>query len=296
MKKMSYYFFRATVILFSLVPFWLLYKLSDFVAFILRRVVGYRLKVVRMNLKNSFPEKSETELRRIERASYLNLSDIMLETIKGFSMSGAEIKRRFVFTTPNAFDALMENKVSCIMVAAHYANWEWGALSFPQYVSIPLLGFYKPLSNPYTDRYAHKNRSSLGVIMVSIKDTAGVFQKYKNTQSAFVLLSDQSPSTHRTHWLRFLNQDTACLKGADKYGHLTNLPVYYVDQDRVARGHYVFGAELLCENPAQLPEGEVTRLFMQRLEQKLIKNPDNWLWSHKRWKLKLPENTAIENQ
>jgi Kdo2-lipid IVA lauroyltransferase/acyltransferase len=286
MQYLGYIAFRLIVFIFSLIPFWLLYLMSDAVYFILYRVFGYRLKVVRTNIENSFPEKSVAELRAIEKGSYKNLADILLEGIKGFGMSEASTKRRYVFLNPEILNDRQDKGGNSITMGMHYGNWEWGVFSFQIYIKSLIIGYYKPLTNKIIDNYVYQKRAASGIELTSIKKTAWSFEHFKDKRSCYVFVSDQSPSTHETTWVKFLNQDTACLYGADKYARQTNFPVYFLDMKRIKRGYYSVNIELLSENPAELQEGDITRLYMTRLEKMIVANPQDWLWSHKRWKLK----------
>jgi Kdo2-lipid IVA lauroyltransferase/acyltransferase len=284
MKYLGYLFFRFIVFIFSLIPFRLLYILSDGLAWLFFHVVKYRGKVVYGNLKNAFPEKSAAEINDIARKFYKNLTDILLESIKGFSMSEKTMSSRYRFLNPKLVE---KNKAQSIHLAAHYTNWEWGATIykhwFPQHT---MVGFYKPLANKHIEKYGHASRSQFDTTLIDIGRTAWAFENYKNQPSGYILVSDQSTYSEKSHWVKFLNQDTICPHGGDKYAHLYNYPVFFVDIQREKRGYYTVNFELLADNPAALPEGEITNLFMTRLEEIIRAKPENWLWSHKRWKVK----------
>lgn len=287
MQYIGYLFFRFTVFIFSLIPFNVLYKLSDGLAWLFFKALKYRYKVIYGNLKNSFPDKSEAELREIARKFYFNMSDILLESIKGFSVDEKTMAERYQFINPELVHNDKQAGGNSIMMAGHYTNWEWGAIIFPYFLNQRrVIGFYKPLSNPHIEKYALKKRGKSGTDLIDIGRTAWAFEHFKEQPSAYVLVSDQSTYSPKAHWVTFLNQDTACPYGGDKYAHTYNYPVYFLEMMRVKRGYYAVKFEKLVDNPAILPEGEVTRLFMKRLEEMIIKKPEDWLWSHKRWKVK----------
>ncbi len=286
MQYIGYLFFRLIVFKFSLIPFRALYKISDFLSWLLYKVIGYRKEVVFKQLRNSFPLKSEMEIDQIAKASYRNLADIIVESIKGFSMTEADFRRRFVFTNPSVTNELTAKGQSVIHVAAHYGNFEWGVIAYPLFVNSPILGFYKPLSNTYMENYGRKNRAKFDIILIPIGQTAQAFVDFKDKPTTYAFVSDQSTWSDKAHWVTFLGQDTACPPGTDKYAHALNATVFYMNIQRVKRGFYELTFELLAENPADLPVEEVTKRFMARLETLLHQKPDDWLWSHKRWKKK----------
>jgi KDO2-lipid IV(A) lauroyltransferase len=125
--------------------------------------------------------------------------------------------------------------------------------------------------------------------MIPITETESYFEETMAQTCLYILVADQSPSNiTKAFWVNFLNQDTPCLHGPEKYAHLYNYPLFFIKIERVKRGHYTVKAELLCENPRLLKSGEVTQLYMEKLEEVIRENPSGWLWSHRRWKRKRP--------
>lgn len=281
----SYLLLRFVAFLFSLLPFRILYLLSDGIAFILYKVVRYRYAVIFTNLKKSFPEKSDQEIELIIKKSYTNLSDVTVEGIKGMTLNQSELARRYHFINPEIVDRIFEKKLSAIGLVSHYNNWEWGAYATQSQLKLHVAGVFKPLKNKYINRYLHKVRSRFGAQIISMQQTGRALVSNRNIPTLFVLIADQNPSNlQHVHWLRFLNQDTACFDGPEKIARRTNYPVLHFAIERVKRGFYEIEIGLLCENPESTAPGEITRLYMQQLEERIRKNPENWLWSHRRWK------------
>ena len=286
MGYIGYLAFRGVVFMFSLLPFSAMYWLSNGVAWLMMNVIGYRKAVVYKQLRDSFPDKSSAEIDCIARASYLNLSDILLESIKGFSMSEADFNERFIFKNPELVHNSTERGGDSMQMTAHYANWEWGVISVPLYLKRTIVGFYKPLSNPFIEKYGRKKRGQFGIQLVPIGETSTAFTRFADRPTAYFFISDQNTNSDKAHWVTFLNQDTACPYGGDKYARQYNLPTYYLDIQRIKRGYYEVTFEQFANDVPTLPEEEVTRRFMARLEQTIRAKPENWLWSHKRWKKK----------
>ena len=281
----SFLFLRLMIILVGLMPFRIMYLFSDFVYLILYHVIGYRRKVVFANLSKSFPEKSTVEIKELEKKFYHHLCDISLESIKGFSMSPKEIIRRHKILNPELANHFFDRKLSAISVPGHYNNWEWGSLSPGLQLKYPIVGFHKPMSNKRVDAFAKRHRAKFNTKLASIKETAVTFDELSGTLYAYIMASDQSPTNlNACYWIDFLNQDTAWLHGPEKYARKYNWPVIYVDIRKVKRGFYELELVTLTEDPASLPEGEITRLYVQYLEKSILTEPAYWLWSHRRWK------------
>lgn len=285
MQALVFYLMKILIFLLRIMPFGLIYVFSDLTYFVLYYLVGYRRKVVVSNLRSSFPEKSPAEITKLTKQFYHHLSDISVESIKGFSMGKSEIISRHHLLNPELADAYFEKGKSIICVPAHLNNWEWGSMSAGIQVKYPVVAFYKPMSNKAVDNLGKKQRSHFNTSLASVKRTADTFRDLEQTAIGFLMVADQSPSnTKDCYWVDFLNHDTPCLHGPEKYARLYNFPVIYVDIRKVKRGFYEIELIPLADNPALLPDGEITRLYMSHLEQSILKQPSNWLWSHRRWK------------
>ncbi len=298
MEKAGYFFLRMVVSLFSCLPFRILYILSDSLAFLFFHLFRYRYQVIETNLQNAFPEKSDREIKRMARGFYGNFCDVLLESIKGLTMSKKSLLNRSLYVNPEIFNDLLEAGQSAILVGSHFANWEWGLLPFQLFVNHKVVVVFKPLRNHRIDRYLNRGRQKWGVQMVKMAQIGRTMVKLKNQPCLFVFIADQSPSDVRnSHWLPFLNQETPFLHGADKIARRTGYPVYYFDIQRIRRGRYEMTFSELCPNPKVLEEGEITKRFAEKLEKIIRKRPENWLWSHRRWKRIRPSPTpSSKNQ
>lgn len=283
--------FLLSIVIIAIQPWWLLYRYSNFIAFLLHKVLKYRVKVTRSNLRMAFPEKTEAELNRIEQGTYLNLSDISVEVLKGFTMRNSVVLKRHRIENPELLDSYFRQGKSIIGVTGHINNWEWGALSAAIQLQHKPIAIYKPLSNKLIDWFLKWHRSLRGTLMVPTTQTYDTFQRFAGSPCLYLLVADQSPSNLKdAHWLRFFNRETACIHGPEKYAKLYGYPVVYIDIKRTGRGVYTARLSVLCDTPQTLPKGELTRRYMARLEQSIRQNPESWLWTHRRWKRKRPVN------
>ena len=286
MNLLAAFFFYLFVLLLGIMPFRMLYILSDFVSFLLRRVFSYRKVVVINNLRSSFPELSEEEIRIIVKHTYHNLSDVFMEGIRAFTMTRKQIRKRHHILNPEILEPYFEAGQGIIVVTGHYGNWEWGALSPALQTHFHIIGFYKPLKNKWMNRLVNRNRSRYGTTLVPIRQTTDAFETYKGQTVLYLMAADQSPSNREAaYWANFLGRDTAFLHGPEKHARNNNYPVVFVAIRRVKRGFYELELTSLVEDPSKLSDGEITRLFAEKLESLIREDPANWLWSHKRWKL-----------
>lgn len=287
MHFISYLPARFFIGLLRFLPFRALYGLSDVFAFFLYQF-GYRKQVVWDNLRRCFPEKSDGELRAIAKASYRNLSDITLETLKSMVTPVAVILQRVRFHNADLINEIFASGKSVILAGGHYNNWEWMALGMGRDLEGKAVIVYKTLSNPYMDRWMQTSRGrGKNILLKTMGETFTAVKELKGQPAMFVLGADQSPSNRRTaQWVSFFGQTTACLPGVDVIGRQFDYPVVYFEIIRNRRGYYDVYYDMLCAEPAQTQAPQITQLYMDRLTETIFKDPANWLWSHKRWKMK----------
>ena len=243
------------------------------------------------NLTNSFPDKDSKQIKRIASDYYRFLSDLIYEGIKGMSMSKAQVLKRHKILNPEVLlDDYYAGK-SVIGVTGHYGNWEWGAFSSGIQLKHAPIGFYKPLTHKYIDRFLRKRRAKFNCNLVSVKKTYETFLENKDKVEGYIMVADQSPTKSKLddcYWINFLNQETPCLYGPEKYAKMYNLPIYYIDIKRVKRGYYTLFIKKITDNPNSFKDGELTAICMKELETIIKAEPKYWLWSHRRWKHKKP--------
>ncbi len=286
MQKIITYIGIGFIYLISLLPHWILYGISDFAYLLLYHVFAYRRKVVNENLRNSFPEKSPAEIKKIERKFFRHLTDVMIETIKEFSISKKAIKKRFKFTNPELFQEHYDNKKSVMMTMGHYNNWEYG-VSTPLWVPQECWAVYGKIENPIMDKYLVRTRERFGFTLYPMEQTYDIMLKHQQGDKLYMFMADQSPHHAKIkYWIPFLNQETPVHIGAEKLSKMLDLAVVFIDIQRVKRGYYEITAQTLFENPKETNEHEITDKYFKVLEEVIRKNPENWLWSHKRWKYK----------
>jgi KDO2-lipid IV(A) lauroyltransferase len=286
----GYYTFYGINWIITLLPFPVLYVLSDLLYLLLYYVVSYRRKVVAENLKNSFPEKSEEERKTIGKKYYRHLADLIIETFKLSHMSQKEQKKRFTYRNLEVIDRLREDKRDIIAVMGHYNNWEWPTL-MPYYLKYKIIIIFKPLQNNYFNRFVNKQRSKFGIVLTPTSQVIREIINYRkdNINTLSVFLSDQIPAKGDIkYWTRFLNQDTAVFTGAGKIAAKYDMAVVFFHIQKVKRGHYNLDIELLHKHTAGLSEDLITDTHVRRLEEIIREKPEYWIWSHRRWKHKKP--------
>lgn len=289
MAVINFLFYYLIIIPLSLLPFRVLYGISNFLSFLLFNVIGYRKKVVITNLNNSFPGKSAKEINQIAKKFYNHLCDLIVESLKIFTISENQIHQRMICLNPQTVNKFFDQKKSVIIAGGHYNNWELFAVAIDEIIKHQTIGIYKPLTSKFFDKKMRLTRSKFGLRMISTKIVKKVFEEEKENLTATIFATDQSPSNpDNCYWTTFLNQPTGILWGTEKYAREYNYPVIFGRLYKPKRGHYELEFEIVTETPQQTATGEITEKTTRLLENDIIKQPEFWLWSHKRWKHKKP--------
>lgn len=288
MKRIVYYIAYGFWFVLSLLPFCVLYVLSDIIYYILRYVVRYRRHVIRKNLSRSFPEKSKHELRRIEKGFYHYFSDYLVESVKLLTISERQMRKRMTFTGTELLNQTAADGQSIAVYLGHYGNWEWMS-SLPYWVSdkIQCTQIYHPLEDIYFDQLFKRIRERHGAVGIKMNETLRRIAEYRKQKQVIIVgyLSDQVPMwTNMHHWLTFLNQDTPVLTGAERIIKASGHAAFYGDIRRLRRGYYNCEFKLITREPQQTGEWEITDSYFRELEKTIRREPQYWLWSHNRWK------------
>ncbi|MEL6141462.1 MAG: lysophospholipid acyltransferase family protein [Bacteroidota bacterium] len=294
---MGYLLYYLLIKPISLLPLSVTYRFADVAAFLLFRVVGYRKKVVLGNMRASFPTWDEKKLQSTAKEFYRYFCDLMVESLRLFSMPEEEAIRRCEVTNPELL--LPYRGKSVVIYGGHYNNWEIAGLSFPsQLLPHRTMSLYSPLKNRVMDALSQKNRTRYGLVLVS-RRSIGRYYNQDQPPSVEIYISDQSPSNAhwwKLHWTTFLGRTTSFLAGPERYAVRYNRPVFYMRLRRVKRGHFQATLVPVTDQPKQTEPGFITEFFARELEREIIRDPAHWLWTHRRWKrgvaAEVPEKLA----
>ena len=270
----------------SRLPMRILYMKSDFFYFLIYYVFRYRKQVVLDNLKLAFPEKPEVELLRIRKKFFKHLMDLMVESVKAFSISEKEILKRYTYSNPELVNKYAAEGRSIALMGAHQSNWEW-SISLPKVLNIDMYGAYTKLNNTYYEKVVRDSREKFGVIGYKTSEMVRGMQKRfsDKQQGAYILLSDQSPQLHKTYyWREFFNIKVPIHTGAEMLSKRFDLVVINYVTRRIKRGYYKTEFQLITDTPKEFKDYQITDLYTELTEKNIREQPEFYLWSHKRFK------------
>lgn len=289
MGTIGYYIFYGINWIFSLLPLRILYISSDVLFLFLYYFPSYRRKIVAENLRNSFPEKSEKELALVGRKFYRHLADLFIETLKLTHLSNKELGKRFTVSNPELFETLYKSGRDLAVVHSHYNNWEWLGVCLPLFSKYKCIGIYKPIQNRLFNRFLNnlRTRNDAELAPMNLVVRKIIENKSKNIRALYGFIADQTPAkTQIEYYTTFLNQETPVFLGIEKIAAKYDMPVVFFNVRKVRRGYYNLTIELLFDSTRDLPKYLVTDTHVKRLEQIIKEKPENWLWTHRRWKYK----------
>ncbi|MEM0992499.1 MAG: lipid A biosynthesis acyltransferase [Bacteroidota bacterium] len=274
----------------SYLPLPILHRLSDVLFFLLYYLAGYRKKLVLENMRRSFPAQEEAAIQAHAKTFFRHFCDVMVETIRLFSMPRAELKRRVKIINPELFEYYKNQGRSVAITSGHCGNWEWAVVGFGLYIPQQVIAIYKRLSNPFLEKVIKQSRARFGMQLIRKDDFKTAVKQMDQNQLAVVFASDQAPSSRqKVHWTTFLHQETAVMMGAEVYAKRYNYVVLITNIKRVRRGYYEIIFEVVEEQPMTSTTGVITEQHTRILEQQIQQTPHNWLWTHRRWKRKKTE-------
>ncbi len=289
-QRIAYVIIYSIWYTLSCLPLRVLYLLSDVVAFILYHIVGYRRKVVSKNIHDSYPNLSEDECKSIERKFYRHFCDLLIESLKYFSMSEKEVKRRLQFKGIELIEESYNNGRSCGIFLGHYGNFEWTS-SMPLWVDhnrCQCVQFYRRLDNKVLNRILEHQRDRWGSVNVPANESVRYLARYRKEGKPFIIgfAADQTPWWRDIHyWTNFLNHpETPVFTGAERIMRKFDMDVYYLDITRVKRGKYIAEYKRITTTPNEHPEFWITEQYTRMMEETINRAPAYWLWSHNRWK------------
>ncbi len=286
MQAIGFYLLLPFIYLIAILPYWLIYRISDFIYFLLFRVIKYRRKVILENLTKAFPEKTPSEVKLILSDCYQNIADILVEEFKMIFLTERNFKKRFKVDNPELIERYHSLNRGVIVITGHYCHYEWAASAIAGCSKADTIAIYRPLKNPYFDRFIFKIRLIIPYKLTPDYNTFKVLKKYQNEAFTLNLIADQSPPKDGKGavWVTFFGRKTLTYQGAEMIAKKWNAVVVFAHVRREKRGYYTMTFDLVCDEPESTLDGDITQMHSSKLETLIREKPGNWLWSHKRWK------------
>ena len=287
---------QALLLVLAHLPLVILYGVAGAIYLLLAYLVRYRWRVVLENLRNSFPEKSEVETRRIGRQFYWHFAQVLVEILKLAAISPTELRRRMRFVNPELMTRHFAENRLVLSLGSHRGNWEWilsgAALEFSGRSG----GVYKPLNNKFFEHFMRRLRTRLGPDAVPMLATLRYLVQHRSQGRTLSLLTDQAAGPEdRPYWTDFMHQEAGFYTSAERLAQQFHCAVLYVGIRRVKLGYYEVKFSELPDGqiaaaaaaaPLEAERYPITEAFIRHLEADIRATPEQYLWTHRRWKHK----------
>ena len=283
-----YYIVYGFFYLVSLLPFTILYFISSGIAFLLYHVFGYRKAVVLGNLAIAFPDRSVAERKVIAKQFYLNFADTFIETIKSISLNEKAFEERCVGNF-NVINDLIAKEKNIYLVGAHVFNWEYANLILSKKMNIAPIGVYATIENKIFERLILKLRSRFGTNLISARDFKLRRDEISKKQYCMFLLADQNPHPYNSVWMNFFGRPAPFIPGPHKAAIKNKAAMVYINITKIKRGYYSFNTDTVIEDASTISVEESIRKYRDFVEDMVRTQPENYLWSHRRWKYNFEE-------
>ena len=298
MTKTAILLLSSLIYFISLLPLRVHYFFSSLLIFIICKVMGYRRYTATINIARSFPEFKYGKVEETVNNFFKNFAQIVAENIWIISASRKSVSKMVTVSNPEVLSEIYERGDSAILVGGHTGNWE--TITRLELFTSPIpLGYkgdkvvvaYKRQHSKLSDSLVRWTRSSHKTgNLVESGSLARYMLKNKGEQHCYILYADQTPLPGSKFVVNFLNRETTMINGPEVLSRMTDFPVVYFEMMRESRGRYTLIFTKITDKPSELKDGEVTERYARLLEETIKRSPDNWLWSHKRWKRGVEEN------
>ncbi len=295
MKRIGYYLIIIFLYPVALLPLCCLSVLARFLFFIAYRILAYRKQVVLTNLRNAFPYKSQEEIKVLAKKFYKSFTDVLIEYLAYWTMSTEKLKRHVKINNAELLQKYYDEGRHIIFVIGHFNNWEWYNI-LPAYTSHNIMGLVKPVKSKNFEKLITKIRRQHGMDVILKKNTLKeiLLRVRNNIPTLTIFAGDQIPTANEINfWTTFLNQETPIFLGSEKIAKKINGVVIYAEMLRAKRHYYEVNLQVISDNPQTEPEYHITLKHVDALEKTILKQPEGWLWSHRRWKHKRKPNEKV---
>ena len=291
MSKLGFHIVKWWMGFLSIHPYWLLYLKSDFYYVLTYHLIRYRRKVVRENLLRSFPKKDAKAIKTIEKHFYRNLCDLFVEAPKMLNMKPDGYKYRINYTNPELLTQLYEQHKNVFYAIPHSGNWEWFGKMACDLTAHNSLAVYKKVQNPVFEQLMlYLRTKDVPLEMVESNSALRRLTQLRDSCNAVLMVADQTPhGLASDYWTEFLHQDTCWFTGLERIAKMLDYAVVFVAMKRTGRGRYEVTFELIADQPKETEKGYIMEQYVRCVERFIQEQPDNWLWSHRRWKHQRPQ-------
>lgn len=261
---------------------------------ILYYCLPYRKKVILNNMQRVFGDAlSDSEIQYLAQCFYSHLAKSIKENLIMRFMSQEEIAQKAEVVGYESVIELAKQHCGILVLTGHFGNWEFapiaGILSFKQFQG----NFYfirKMLKPKWLEKMIFKRYYLSGLHVIPKKNSLTYVCEVLEKNNAVVFVMDQYASTPKDGVaVEFFGQKTGTYRSLATIARYTNIPVIPAASYRKPNGQHVLKFYdpipwVASEEGHHAEIYQNTLRYNQVLERLILEHPDQWLWTHKRWK------------
>lgn len=258
--------------------------ISEILLLILNNIWKYRKTVITSNIYHAFQGIKSSDVSVLTFHYYKHLADLVAEQLLTACLRPDEIKKLVRYQNQHLLTELFHARRDVVLMASHAGNWEY-LFTLPMVTGYRVVVAYSPLSSRFLDKKMKYLRTRYGVQLIDKKDYYRfVIREKASFPTLYIVIADQRPGKSSSHSVSFFDQQTMVQAGGERIAMRLGSPVLYLDVIKRKRHFYDFRFELLSLDGALENTGKITADYYVRLEKTIRRQPELWLWSHRRWK------------
>ena len=285
--KLIKYFFQFIIIFFLFIIFKILgLKNSSNFASLLSKKIGpfFRSKeLISKNILKAFPNISKDDLNHVATNMWGNYGRILAEYVflKNFRKTIPTINLKIV--GQEILDEIRKNKKPVIFISGHFNNFELMAMHIEK-SGINLATIYRPLNNPFLNvlmenirkKYICKNQIKKG-----FTGSRQLLSFFKNSYSIALMIDQRVSQGIKSKFFNNEAYTTTIPAQLVKKFNCKIVPIYI---ERIGDVNFTLTINNSIEYSNEHSIKDITLDLNQRIEKMILNRPEQWIWSHNRWK------------
>jgi KDO2-lipid IV(A) lauroyltransferase len=286
MNKIKYFFqFLIIIILFSLFKI-LGIKISSYIGGKLFEFIGpfFRSKeLIDKNIRRAFPNIDQDRLTSINSSMWNNYGRVFAEYMFIKDYRNNNLKNNIIIEGDEILKDLKEKNKKVIFISGHFSNFELMAMQIEKF-GIKLAAIYRPLNNIFLNSIMERIRKKY-ICKNQIKKGIGGLKELmklnKNGYSTALMIDQRVSEGSRINFFNEKAFTTTIPAQLIKRFNISVVPIFIERFDSIK-------FKMTVNTPIDFAEedsiDDITENLNSIIEKMIIKNPNNWIWSHNRWK------------
>ena len=284
--RLEYGLARAAIAFVRVLPHWMVRSIGSTLGLLVYAVDVPHRRIARQNLAIAFPTRTAAERRATARGAFRHFGRLLFELLKFSTLTNAQILKRVEFEGADRTRSAYAQGKGVLFITGHFGSWELHSLAHGiEFEGIGVLA--RALDNPLLNALLERIRERTGNFVIYRRETVRRVMRTLDAGHGVAILIDQHIMSRDAIYVDFFSRPAATTSLVAALALRTGAPVIPVFALPLPRGRY----KLIYEHPVEPPPADAPNAvhdFTQRctdvLEMYVRRNPDQWLWMHRRWR------------